>query len=740
MNKAIQIVILLTLMITSCTSNKIDFIKNGESSYEILIQEKSPETERTATILQNYISKITNHTIQIQSQAIKGKNYIQLLPVNESMAQDEISIKFEKNNIILEGGKEGLEYAAYTFLEDYVGIKKLTDTQTYYPDNKEISFEKKNHRFNPPIIFREAHLPINKRDKEYFHWHKLNRHQDGSWGMWVHTFKPLVNPKKYFKSHPEYFSLVGGKRINYGQLCLSNPEVLNLLCENLSKKMEEQPEAYYWSVSQNDTHNSCQCENCLALNKKYETESGAMIWFVNQVAERFPNKCISTLAYQYTRKAPKNIKPRNNVNIMLCTIECDRSVPIEKSQSDKSFVKDIEDWGKLTNNIIVWDYVVDFRNYLTPFPNFRVLKENINFFLKNGTHLMFQQGSGDNWSDFSEMKEYVISKLLWNPNASVEHYMKEFSDLYYGKASPYIMEYLTTLHNNLDKEPVFLSIYGFPLDGVESYLRPKHIEHYLSLFDKALEAVKTNKTLTQRVLKAKIAPQFAKVDIALTNNNKEYKFIRNGKLNKEMETLLQEVMARANEHKMAISERHYYPDDYSAAAKNVITNTLSTPEINGDINLLKGIEAKSISKLHPNYKKTGTKALTDGIRGTIDYKSKWIGYEGNDIELLFDLGKTQDIKQLYASFLNDISFWIFLPRVITIETSTDGKRYTKAAQIKNELPVRMNARFVKVFNLTFNKRKARFIKFKAIAQKRCPEWHEGNGNKCWAFTDEIIIQ
>ncbi len=108
----------------------------------------------------------------------------------------------------------------------------------------------------------------------------------------------------------------------------------------------------------------------------------------------FPDKIISTLAYQYTRSAPKKVKPLPNVNIMLCSIECNRSMPIAKDPSSASFVKDIKDWTKLTGNILIWDYVVQFRNYISPFPNLRVLQPNLAFFADNGCRLMFQQGSG----------------------------------------------------------------------------------------------------------------------------------------------------------------------------------------------------------------------------------------------------------------------------------------------------------------------------------------------------------
>ena len=44
--------------------------------------------------------------------------------------------------------------------------------------------------------------------------------------FFVHTFAALVPPEEFFKSHPEYFSEVDGKRLDgYAQVCVTNEEV-----------------------------------------------------------------------------------------------------------------------------------------------------------------------------------------------------------------------------------------------------------------------------------------------------------------------------------------------------------------------------------------------------------------------------------------------------------------------------------------------------------------------------------
>jgi hypothetical protein len=99
-------------------------------------------------------------------------------------------------------------------------------------------------------------------DQEYSDWHKLSSRDD--WGLFVHTFNTLVPQQEYAQTHPEYYSLIDGKRRPGTQLCLSNPEVLKLLVASLKNKIKEKPNSSYWSVSQDDNDRYCQCDGCKA--------------------------------------------------------------------------------------------------------------------------------------------------------------------------------------------------------------------------------------------------------------------------------------------------------------------------------------------------------------------------------------------------------------------------------------------------------------------------------------------
>jgi hypothetical protein len=225
-----------------------------------------------------------------------------------------------------------------------------------------------------------------------------------------------------------------------------------------------------------------------------------MLTFVNQVAEQFPDYMISTLAYEYTRKAPATIKPLKNVNIMLCSIEVRRDRPIAMADDSMcaSFVKDVRDWGQIASDIIIWDYVIQFNNLVSPFPNLQVLQPNLQFFTENGVTAMFEQGNREVGGEFAELRTYLISKLLWDPYANADTIINDFLTGYYGAAGKHIRQYIDEMREALISSNQPLKIFGSPIDASGSYLTPELISRYKKIFDEAELAVAADpKTLRE---------------------------------------------------------------------------------------------------------------------------------------------------------------------------------------------------------------------------------------------------
>jgi len=240
-------------------------------------------------------------------------------------------------------------------------------------------------------------------------------------------------------------------------LCLTNPDVLKIITERIKKRMRESPEYLIYDVSQNDWRNPCQCDKCQAIVKKEGSESGIIIWFVNQVAEavekEFPDKFIGTLAYQYTRTPPKSIHPRNNVVVRLCSIECCFAHDFKTCPENQSFMADLKSWSALAPHLYIWDYVVNFSHYVMPYPNFKVLQSNIKTLGENNSiGIMEQAAYQSRGGEFSELRSYLISRLLWNPDCDVEKVINDFMAGYYGRAGKQVREYFDLLHGRITPE------------------------------------------------------------------------------------------------------------------------------------------------------------------------------------------------------------------------------------------------------------------------------------------------
>ena len=302
-----------------------------------------------------------------------------------------------------------------------------------------------------------------------------------------HTFNFLLPPAKYYKSHPEYYAMRDGKRVD-SQPCLSNPEVLKIMTAAFLAQIRKDPTARYYGISQNDNRNFCQCPACVAIDEEEGSHAGTVIRFVNAVAEEvekeFPRAIVETLAYEYSRRPPRT-HPRRNVMPCLCSIECDFArplsapVPADYAYGDHTarggdfcapwipgwrtqnpdFVADLRGWGAISKRLYVWDYMTCFTHYLYPFPNEGVLGANLRLFRDAGVSGVFEQGAQEGrHGDLQELKCWLVSKLLWNPGQDEGALVSRFVKAFYGAAAPEVTDYLA-LRREIAAKPLRLGIY-----------------------------------------------------------------------------------------------------------------------------------------------------------------------------------------------------------------------------------------------------------------------------------------
>ncbi len=499
----------------------------------------------------------------------------------KSLGEDGFRLAARPPHLVVYGSaKRGALYGVYELLETYAGCKWYASWHSVIPTKERVSVpDTLDDTQKPALLMRQPF------------WYDYNTHRDFAARLRVngynhtaddvdakfggdsfrfggglgscHTFNVLVPPEEFFDSHPEYFSLIKGKRLKHpSQLCLTNPEVLDLVVARVLARIRQDPGAKFYGVSQNDWYNYCECEACAAIDAEEESHAGTMVRFINAVAERvekeFPDAVIETLAYQYTRKPPKKTRLRHNVVPCLCTIECDfaRAIPESPFASNIAFRDDIAGWKTQTDQLYVWDYTTDFGHYTLPFPNVLALQGNIKFFRDNNVKELFEQGAYQGrHGDFAELKGWLLAKLMWNPDQPLEPLLADFFNGYYGRGAPFVRAYFDELHARQlawsadPKQPLRI------FDGVNNKALPDDfLVKAAGLWDQAIAATKDDSATSYNVRMGAFAVDYArfmraqaKRDLVLWADSSEPPADASGEAEKRR--LAQSLLARFDEAK-----------------------------------------------------------------------------------------------------------------------------------------------------------------------------------------------
>ena len=336
------------------------------------------------------------------------------------------------------GNGRGIIYAVYRFLEEYAGFRYLApDLETQTDD---------------PIVITDGVVME----------HSPN--MTGRRMSWNYVSGKLDWTVKNGINSPTIPGMLGGDYLNYGSMfvhtigplyettypyptytsnpCLTDPEILATVIKNVRKELEKNPAMTIISVSQTDVESWCLCPNCARIAEEEGSYAGVWVRFVNaiaeDIAEDYPHIIVDTLAYKHTQTPPKITKPRENVCIRLCSIACcfTHALDDPNCPDNKKFHDDLVGWGKICDNIHVWDYTTNFRHYISTFANLGVLRQNMRFYAENNVTAMFTQGNSQGASgEFGELRAYLLAKLMWDPYMSEEEYygyMDDFLKAYYG--------------------------------------------------------------------------------------------------------------------------------------------------------------------------------------------------------------------------------------------------------------------------------------------------------------------
>ncbi|WP_348823088.1 DUF4838 domain-containing protein [Flavobacterium aestuarii] len=703
--------------------------------HEIVIVSSNNDTKKAAALLKNYLDQSFDNPFLIQNKQIENSDNPQIIleiHSNQSSIKDSFIIKSDENNIYLIGSDEKtLRYAVYTLLETW-GFRKYTAKDSYIPKLKEAAFLKNfNKTYKPSFEYRALFYP-DCYDADFRDWHKLDWHIN-DFGIWGHSFYKLLSAKEYFKTDPTFFSLYEGKR-NSESLCMTNDTVVNIISKKMTEIISQNPDAQFFSISQNDDVVYCECDQCKAFNEKHGGPQGSLYYFLNRIAIQFPKTRITTLAYLHTYRAPENIKIEPNIYTLFCPIEMNRGKAIEEASSNKGFLNILDKWGNTTEHLYLWDYTVEFTNYLSPFPNLHTFLKNYKLYGQKKVKGLFVQGYADIPGDLYELRQYLLAKIIWDTDIDIEAVTNDFLNGFYGNASPFVKKYIELLTQNQEKSNRYLDIYTNPIENRNTFLSPEAMDQYDKLINQAEIVSKNEPIIAKRILKLRLALEYVYFEQSKFYGKDKHGMFAGKNRENQRKLLRERVLQFTRSCKdlgiYELSEGGLSPDQYYAEWLAI--------EKNGITHLGEKHTVRFLTAPAEEYTGKGTYGLTDGVRGYKNPAINWIGWYGSNPEIEISVKKL-NFNTIKINTLDNQRHWIFTPKKISIYGLKNDEWQFITKLEKNNSPENLEVT-IETWELKSDTFKNyNLLKIEAENLKQLPAWRNRKNKKPMVMIDEIEL-
>lgn len=533
-------------------------VENGTTDYVIVIADNPAATVVSAAgVLAETIARATGVTIPkvaegayttgkkiVVSNTAADMDFIDGNPaaIDAALGKEGFLIRTHEGNIYIIGGKRGVIYGAYGFLEKFAGCHWYAKTCIVVPETIKFEVPVDIDVQEVPIIgYRETDW-LSPSDPEYCVANRINGNRryiypemggnEGYTEGFCHTFAQRLPKEKYWDTDREIYAVsnVDGER-SAAQLCLTNPRTIELMCLEVDRIMADHPDANLISLTQNDGGVYCVCPECKALDDAEGSHAGTMISFVNAVADytkdKYPDLMLDTFAYFYTRTPPKTVKPRDNVVVRLCSYEGCFAHPLNDPDCPQNagFAADLKTWGSISKNVSIWDYTTNYSHLNGSFPNFGVLQANMQFFVESHAVGVYEEGNYyayESNSEFADLRSYLLARLMWDPYIDYFAEMNGFLQAYYGDGWQYIRKYIDLTTEKTGNNNLHINIGTEMDDRALLNLKPNEIDYINNLWANAEEKAQ-DKTHLDNVRRSELSWRYWKAN----NRFSEYSIVGN---------------------------------------------------------------------------------------------------------------------------------------------------------------------------------------------------------------------
>ena len=471
----IALVILLSGMTVSLCADEFVVVENATAKAGIRLGDNTKGALFAAKALQKYVKAMSG--VELKILATNEVSAFTILISNErtGLKRDEIALKVDSSGSVLElygEGRRGAINAVYELLERwgvrFFGVDSRSDK---IPSKTTLTVPSTlSYSYAPPFEQRfPGSIPLDRNigpawavklriSREY---KKIGGKRDAQLGS-GHSLgnKSYINSKTYYDAHPEWYALIGGKRVKGAQLCLSNLEMRKQLLAEVSAKLKSRKDAgafelggiTYVSLSYLDNNHFCKCQECNDLLAKWGgSRVGPLLDLCNYVAtgieNDYPLARILTLAYWDWVEPPKEMpcELHRNVYVTVCQ-NGNKALPVRVQET---LMQRLTQWSKITaGRLAIWDWDACFRNYITPYPIYHLYADDFKTYRDLGVkRVNTQMEHGAVFADFVELRTYLYAKLLWNPELDTDEMAKEWIDHCCGNGATEINAYYRLLEN-----------------------------------------------------------------------------------------------------------------------------------------------------------------------------------------------------------------------------------------------------------------------------------------------------
>ncbi len=512
----------------------------------IVVADAAPPPEQTAAReLSHYLEKISGRPFPVVSASERTVDSPAIF-IGRSLAPpdaphdlgaEEWRKEIRGSSLYLYGGfPRGTLYAVYHLLEDEMGVHWWTPTAETAPHAESPTVSRALRSGQPAFSYRRlAHYYAAEREsRDEFQDGKLVREvgfdggrfaarnrmnsqknadykirfeYGGDWTFGLpnhcHTYSWYVNPKEYFEKHPEWFSLINGRRTHHGgQLDVLNPELRKFFLERLKENIrttlqEDAREGYrsriYFDISPNDNEGYDEGPASLELvEREGGTQMAPLLDLVNflskGIREEFPGIRLETLAYKATREPPLTLRAEDNVTVTVADTE---SNPARAHEPHGEFLSLLGRWKDRAASLRVWDYANAYgpQEPCLPLPIGSALYSDLGQYKRMGVEGVIIE-LGEPWMGADrDWLYWILLKGLEDPSQDFQKLERAFAEGYWGPAASFILSYHESLRkvaaaSAMDHLRTFqghLPTYDF--------LTPTFLREADALFDSAEKAV-----------------------------------------------------------------------------------------------------------------------------------------------------------------------------------------------------------------------------------------------------------